>query len=358
MWMIGKFRAVFLGVAMLVAAGACAQETSDAKERPDFLILPVVNYSEKGEARTQLLPRLHEYLDRIGTTYLTSEELRPLLRKHRIRSRGWIGLEAEKTLRRETGASYLMLGAWDVFREGANPEIGVSLRILDLESLTLVDAVSVGASGADFTGLLGLGRITDTGELAEHVMKQALDALFPVAKYQESHRSSRGCFQVALIPFDNYADTPNAGDIVTNIVLSGLLSQGYFVVEPGFVRELGLELEVINRGGVDRRSGESILDRLNTCQVITGTVDEFSTARGDPTRSVPQIALGIRVMSPQDGNIYLMQELQGAGDDQDRIFQGGRIHAIVPLANKVLQNFLTELVDNNREDILHGNPRP
>lgn len=325
---------------------------------PDFLILPVVNYSEKGEAHTLLMPLLEENLERMGQTYVTSDELRPLLRKYRIRSRGWVGLEAAGILRRETKAKYLLLGSWDIFRTGINPEVGFSLRILDLEHLTLVNSVSIGMTGADFTKALGLGRITEAEELAEIVMKRAVDALLPLNDYVVPRRSFRGCFQVALIPFDNYSNTPNAGDIVTNIVLSRLLAEGYFVVEPGFVRELGLTLEVINRGGVDQRSARSILASFDACRVVTGSVETFSTARGAPTMSVPELAFGIRVMSPAEGILYMMEELRGTGEDGEGMFQGGRIHALSTLANKLLQDFLDEVAENNREDILYGEHSP
>jgi hypothetical protein len=63
-------------------------------------------------------------------------------------------------------------------------------------------------------------------------------------------------------------------------------------------------------------------------------------------------------MSPLDGNLYMMEELRGAGDDGEGMFQGGRIHALVPLANKMLQEFLNEVAANNREDILYGDHSP
>ncbi len=325
---------------------------------PEFLILPVVNYSEKAEAHTLLTPRLHHYLDQLGVNYRTSDELRPLLREHRIRSRGWIGLEGAGILHQETQARYLLLGSWDILRMEINPEIGLSLRVLDLESLVLISAVSVGLTGDDFTQALGLGRITSIEVLANIAMQRAIDALFPLPTDMVPRQSSRSCFQVALVPFDNYSNTPNAGDIVTNIVLSGLLAQGYFVVEPGFVRELGLTLEIVNRGGVDQKSARSILANFDACRVVTGSVEKFDVARGMPALTVPGIALGIRAMSPQDGNLYMMEELQGAGDDGEGMFQGGRIHALVPLANKVLKDFLDDLASNNREDILYGDQSP
>jgi hypothetical protein len=324
----------------------------------DYLVLPPVNYSEKGEAHSLLLPLLYRNLDKLGVTFTPSDDLRPLLREHRIRSRGWIGLEAAQILRRETRAKFLILVSWDIFRAEENPEIGLSLRVLDLENMTLVSASSVGLTGADFTKAMGLGRIWDVGELAEIAVERAISEVLPLPETPNPRQSIRGCFKVALIPFDNYSQTSNAGEIITNIVLSRLLAHDYFVVEPGFIRELGLTLEVINRGGVDGRSASSILANFGACRVITGEVEKFTVARGDPTLSVPELALGIRVMSPLDLNLYMMEELLGAGDDGEGMFQGGRMHALVPLANRVLQDFLDDVAANNRKDILYGENSP
>ena len=56
----------------------------------------------------------------------------------------------------------------------------------------------------------------------------------------------------------------------------------------------------------------------------------------------------------ENGNIYMMEELEGTGDDGEFVFQLGRTHALIPLANKVLNQFLEELIENNREDIFYG----
>jgi len=63
-------------------------------------------------------------------------------------------------------------------------------------------------------------------------------------------------------------------------------------------------------------------------------------------------------MSPEDGNLYMMEELQGEGDDGEGMFQSGRTHALVTLVNSVLQDFVDKLVANNREDIIHGEQSP
>ena len=157
-----------------------------------------------------------------------------------------------------------------------------------------------------------------------------------------------------MIPLDNYSATEHAGDIVTNILLSGLLSSGYFVVEPGFVRELGLAREVLNRGGVDRGSAQAILDTLSACQVITGAVQRFDPARGLPTASVPRFAAGFRASSTRNGALYLMREIEGAGSDSDGFFQLGRVHAITTLVAEDMELFIADLRAANRKDIIHG----
>jgi hypothetical protein len=357
-----------VAIAFLFFTGLCwcqaygrepAPDSALAVSQADMAILPIANYSGKMEAHTVLLPRLHENLTKLGVSYVTSDELRPFLRKSRIRSRGWVGKAAARTIAEKTGIKHLLLGSWDVFRTEADPEIGLSLRILELENMALVASVSVGAAGSDFGGALGLGRVTSVADLADRVMPQAIDRLIPIPEYKVSESAYVGCYQIALIPLDNHSDTPRAGDIMTNIIISGLISEGYFVVEPGFIRELGLALGVITRGGVDRESALAIKKNFETCRaiVVTGAVEKFSTARGQPDMTVPSLAFGMRVMSPEDGNIYMMEELKGSGDDGEWFFQSGRIHALVPLANKVLKKFLKEFNKNNREEILYGKHR-
>jgi len=353
-------------IAFVLFAAFCSSEAQGRQSfadssllalQADMAILPIANYSERTEVHSVLLPRLHRDLAGVGISYITSDQLRPFLREHRIRSQGWVGKAAAATIAQQTGVKYLLLGSWDVLRTEPDPEIGFSLRVLELEHMTLLASVSVGAAGSDYDGAFGLGRITRLSELADRVMERAIDELFPLPEYRAPDKAYVGCYEIALIPLDNYSDTPQAGNILTNILLTALLAEGYFVVEPGFVRELGLVRGVVHRGGVDRASASAIRNNFNTCRVITGTVEKFVTARGLSSATVPSVAFGMRVMSPEDGNIYMMEELEGSGDDGELLFQLGRTHALVTLTNQVLERFLKDLIDNNREDILYGQHR-
>jgi len=333
---------------LCTASPVGAQETDSTAVSPplDIVILPIVNYSERMEAHEVLLPRLHYRLEEVGLAFLTSEELRPFLRESRIRSRGWVGRNDAQAIAEHTGARYLLLGSWDVYRTEIDPEVGFSLRVLDLESLELVASVSRGKTGSDFTGFLGLGTVRDPVELADRVMKEAVKDLFPIEVSEKPKDEEDGvCRDLALIPMDNFSSTANAGDIVSNVLITELLRAGYRVVEPGFVREMGLERGVINRGGVDRLSAGGILHEIKSCRVITGEVETFATAPGSPLVSTPRVAFGVRVMLPREGTVGIMQDLEGAGDDTEWLFQQGRTHALIPVTIRAVRRFVDTLDD-------------
>jgi|GEM_PF-1494606 len=345
-----------LSLVLLVGPGrTCVAQTSVAPvDSTRLAIVPFANNTGQGEAHALLMPTLERLLRDRGHDLVTSGELRPLLREHRVRSRGWIGKLGAQLIGDRTGVRFLLLGSWDVLKTQGNIEIGVSLRVLDLDRMVLVNAVSMAGTGEDKVSWLDLGRVTELEVLATAVLEQALADLLPLPEYEEVPLSWRGCNHVAVIPLDNYSATEHAGDIVTNILLSRLLSAGYFVVEPGFVRELGLAREVLNRGGVDRGSAQAILDSLGACQVITGDVQRFDPARGLPTISVPRFAAGFRSSSTRTGALYLMRELDGAGSEGEGLFQWGRQHAITPLIADKISRFVKDLLAANRKDIIHG----
>lgn len=318
-------------------------------------LVPFANNTGQAAAHTQLMPLLERLLTERGLAVVPSDTLRPLLRQHRIRSRGWISRQGAELIVSEVGADFLLLGSWDVLRETGNVEVGLSLRLLDPRSMTLVGAVSFGGSGEDRVGWLGRGRVDDVELLATRLIGQALDQLLPSLAGAAAINAASGDCPLAIIPLDNFSAVPHAGDIVTGILLARLLSAGYPVVEPGFVRELGLVREVISRGGVDRASARALRDSLGVCRVITGAVQQFAPARGASVGSVPLLAVGLRVSSATRGVLLTADELEGAGDDADGVFQLGRVHAITPLAVARIDKFVAELTRTTRKDSFDGN---
>lgn len=314
---------------------------------PDMIVLPPANHTQLPEAAALMEEVLYRHLRRTGLSFLNVEAVRPILRAHRIRSRGTIGRDDAELLAGVTGARYLVLVSWDVFKTADNPEVALSMRVLDLRSMSLLGAVSPAATGEDFTGLLGRGTVEAVEELVDIVMDRAVSALFPLSGLRTPPPPGADCVHLAVVPFDNYSDTAFAGDIVSNIVLSRLMGAGYFVVEPGFVAELGLKRETVNRGRIDWYSARALGKDYGTCRILTGDVEVFDTAPGDAWATVPRFALGVRVMVPESGDLLMMKELQGSGEDGEWVFQQGRQHALVHMVEDALGSVLDELDGSN-----------
>jgi len=337
-----------------VSTDRIPEPSESAVDSLSIAIMPFANNTLDYRVAVVLEAWVPSLLEKNGLAVMTAQEIRPILRKHRIRSRGWVGFKDAQMIRNETGADFLLLGSWDVLKNVVNPEIGFSMRVLDLEHMTIVSAVSFGATGEDHLGIFELGRISDLGLIASTGLETAINDLLVDKSYSKPGLSNHGCFKLAIIPLNNYSETIYADNTLANILLSRLIASGYFVLEPGFVRELGLAREVAYRGGVDTASAQVLLDQFGVCQIITGTVEKLDVARGNPSVTVPHVTFGLRVMDPRNGSVYLMREFEGAGDDHERFFKKNRVHSLVDLSGRLLEKFVQDLQAANREDILHG----
>ncbi len=337
---------VLLGLLLLAVgcAGSGGKVPSDAAvhgaERHRIGVMPFANYCRQGEAGRLMLPLITGGLARAGLEVVGGPELRPALRRHRIRSQGMIGSRDAHLLASELDLDYFLLGSWDVYVQGDNLELGLSLRVLDAGSLELVRAVSRGRTAVDEVGWLGLGRVDSLGTLAELLVRDALSGILPLGP---AGKAPGDLPPVAVIPLDNLSETDHAGAVCGSVLVSRLMARGFPVIEPGFIRELQLETETAYRGGIDREDLQTVVRVLQPQVVITGTVDVFAPVVGDPAVGVPEVALGLRMIAPHAGRVLLAREISLKGSDSDGWFQRGRIHGLTRLAARVCDRFVDDL---------------
>ncbi len=317
-----------------------AGETTTAAGPYKVAMVPFANYTDHSQARDLLEPRLVAGLREGGLTVVTSADLRPLLRQHRIRSQGMIGRAEAVILTRELDLDYLLLGSWDVLGEGGNPELGCSVRVLDLQSLRLVRAVSVGMTGQDHVGMLGLGAVDSLTVLADRIVADVLHAVLPLTRTGDVTPSGP---LYAVVELDNLSDMDHAGEICTGILVSRLMKAGYGVLEPGYLRELQLDLETGFRGRIDRQNMRALVERYPVHLVITGTVDVLARAVGNSATSAPRVALGLRVIDPRTGLVRMTREIAFSGADHPGWFQQGRVHGLSEVATEAFDEFVNEL---------------
>lgn len=320
---------------------------TDAATAPRWIVLPFADYTDAQTGR-RLAPQLEAELAARNIEIVGNAEIRPILRSLRIRSSEGIGQDELRRLAAEIEFDFLVLGSWDILRDGGNPEFGLSMRVLDRDGGRIVRAVSTGATGDDFTGLLGRGRLLQLDDLVRHTLPVFVSELLADTNESPRARAVSGCRRVAIIPLDDAVERVPAGPIVQNSILARLVQAGYEVVEPGFVRELMLESEIAARGGVDLPTSRLLSERLGVCRVITGEVDRFEWATGDPATTVPSVAFGLRTVLPVEGLIDRVWELERTGSESDRFLQRGRIHAVHPLIRAALKEWTNELNSNAR----------
>ena len=341
-------KALLLGLLVLLAfPGGRGQ----ADELPGQLAVAPFAVHTQGLAHTpELNALLEDVLTGMGIPHNSAEDLRPVLRLHRIRSRGAIGRQGARLIAEATGARYLLLGSWDVYSREEFAEVALSLRLLDLSTLQLVAAVSAGSTGEDHLGIFEKGRIEDRKSLLEGLLKTTLNQLL-IAKSQENQGVLAAGFEnLAVIPLNNYSETNYAERVLANVVLSELLSAGYFVVEPGFVRELELEREEANRGGIGRDSAATLRRELGVGKIVTGALDIWQRGRGPASGAVPRVACGLRLVDAGSGHVEMAREYTGAGNENDGLFWHGRQRSVVNLAGRLARTFVHDLNQHLKED--------
>ena len=264
---------MFLLLLVFPAVTVCAQET-DAP--PEKYVLPgltppsewTIAVLSPGNHTADLLER---YLRQRELNIITAKELRPTLRRNRIRSTGEISSMDAEIIAANTNANIFLLTSIDFYRSGDNPEFGLSLRLVRPGDMQIISAVSHSSSGADHVGLFGVGQIKDINILAEKTIEKAIDDLFiSLEKRLVASASSPPSIKVAVIQYDNLSNFRKAGDIISNWTISTLVSHGYVVIEPGVVSEITTLTGDLPVGGIDIPKLTEIAKEFRIDYVITG----------------------------------------------------------------------------------------
>jgi TolB-like protein len=316
------------------------------------------NYTGTSRAVEAVMPRIYEELDARGVGYVSHSDLRPVLRKHRIRAGTGIGTEDARAIRQETETSHLLLGSFDIFQSEGNPEIGVSARILEIESMRIVAGHSEAATGEDFAGLFGIGRVTSVDELARRVVTELFEELErSMAEEAGGDVGARSSRSLAVVTFDNVSDTMHAGDAVSTMLISELLHEGFAVVEPGMVNALFLKHRRVWRGGIDYPNLAQLTEAFGVDFVVTGDVETFRTARNTTDAIGPSLSIGARVLSAPDGRLLMSFDDYRTGGDSEKLFQIGRYHSLGRLVRHTVQELVRKIEKSTRPDTSR-NPTP
>lgn len=308
--------------------------TSGATEDQQIAVLPFVNYSGDSKANQIIMDIFFQQLEKAQLNVFPNIELRNILRKNRIRSVGSINDNDIIKIRESSNISRILLGSINIYKRNQNPEISISVRLVDANQMKIIAACTQSAQGTDFESLFGLGVIESHEALAQIIVEKLIQKL--VFSVQESNQNTKS-LTIALIPLDNLSEIKKAGLLTTNILLTTLVEKGYNIIEPGIIENIMLKNKRILRGEIDFLTLNQITSQMDIDIIITGSVDNFQFARGSRQA---ELEIGIRTIDASNGKIISMYNNYSKGNDSESIFGMGKIDALGNLIRKTIDNYI------------------
>lgn len=146
--------------------------------------------------------------------------------------------------------------------------------------------------------------------------------------------------RVALLPLENLATRPEAGDLVTRVVY-GTMSQGARceMVEHGDVEAAMRDLRVRTSGMLTTEQAVRLATRLEARYLLTGTILECGTVR-TPEGEVPSVGLTLRMLDGTTGRVTWNAMRVRTGDDHETLFGWGREVSLERLTQRALEDML------------------
>jgi len=112
-----------------------------------------------------------------GFGIVPKEELDGFLISRRIRGAEFLSRPVIRAMGTTLNADSLLTGSVDILRGGENPQVSISVQMVDCGNGGIIWANSMSRTGADYVTFLGLGKITSLDRLVRTVLEELLDGI-------------------------------------------------------------------------------------------------------------------------------------------------------------------------------------
>jgi TolB-like protein len=303
----------------------------------DIAIFPFENFSEDKNAVTFVMPLLKDRLEAKGFSVLNDDSLNRFLLKERIRSTGYISRDMARKLGEESNVKAVLVGSINSFYTGKNPQIGFSVRLIDTSDGSIIWANHASATGEDFTGILGLGRVKTIDRLASKVLDKLVDSFGIAPPYKEREST----YRIAVMPFRNESKIKDAAKIATYMFIVELFNSKRF--EPlsyGDVRNLVVNLRFRGKGEIDYKYMKEISGASGVDGILVGTVELYKEGEGT---APPEAVISARLINARTDRVLWYDSYQYRGDEGIFILDWGRIRSAENVAYKVVSELVKEM---------------
>jgi TolB-like protein len=305
--------------------------------RPKIALFPLENFSEDSKALAYVMPLLREKLRKKGISVIDEDSLDRFLLKGRVRATGYISNDLAKKAGEELNIKAIFVGSINTFEGGKNPQVGFSARLVSSSDGSIIWADHAAATGEDYEGLLGLGRIDTIEDLTDKVMDKLLDSFSMTPPFKEKELT----YTIAVMPFRNKSNIKDAGMIATYLFITELFkSERFEPIEFGEVRRLVVTIRVRSKGELDYIKTEAISETSGVDGILVGTVEHYSEETGT---APPKTLISARLLDARNERILWYDGYTYRGDDGISVFDWGRIRSAENVACKVVRKLVKDL---------------
>jgi polysaccharide biosynthesis protein PelC len=167
--------------------------------------------------------------------------------------------------------------------------------------------------------------------------------------------------RVAVLPFDNVSKDQDAGRVITNTVITYLLSTGSFdVVEPGVVNAAMSAEGIRTTEGITLETCQKLQPRLNADAFIVGMTEEYGDVQIG-SDSYPSISFSARLVDARTANILWAATISKTGADNVKIFDIGRVSSLGKLSKQAVAAMANSLFQSRTKlmaDLQGSQPAP
>ena len=350
-----------------------------------YAVWPIENLSANKAPLQQIRNSLVQELQSVGLKVLDDDRMEDFLRKARIRYVGGIDSRSAQELAENLGVAAVFVTSLETWHDRGVPRISLISRLVATgqdPEIAWID--SVGLTGDDQTGLLGLGRVTDPAELTAAANKQLVLSLRATLQgkaptyrhsvdnekvysfnsrsgvanaipqlFKKTHkprhffRSERFDpaqeYRVAMVPFLNINARKDAGKIVALHLIKQLhRHENIRIFEPGVIRDVLLRYRMIMQSGPSLAASDILAsDRiLGADLIMSGKVFDYQDAIGES-----KIDFSTQIFAGKLREVIWTSHSYAGGNDGVYFFDFGKITSAHDLLSPMTHTVVKTLED-------------
>ncbi len=128
-----------------------------------------------GELTVDVTRLVSDALSTNGFKITAQDSLEDFLAQRRVRRPDFLDRPTIREMGTVLQVDALVMGSVDLFSDGEDPQVTMNARMINCYQSSVIWARSISLTGADFSGVLGLGKITSLKELTEIAVDQLLE---------------------------------------------------------------------------------------------------------------------------------------------------------------------------------------